>query len=222
MFIGAVVDSIGVENENIARTHQCNLADIGRVELFLSEIQGIVFLAIRMICRNLEAERKELHHAALIDVHELAVLGREHQGWRMPEIHEAKTTAWADFAVQHGCDFARFFLLTDSQSVAGSDGLRQSQVEVFQEVRRYSSVSVKFGKHQSMEGIVNRGCNLGGDDSVSLRVHHQNTRRRIKLTQLSASAHLLGTPRESILRFHLWSVSRGSRQPLHMIINRIA
>jgi hypothetical protein len=41
VFVAAVVNSIGVKDQNISRTHQRNL-EIGRVELCLPEVQGVV------------------------------------------------------------------------------------------------------------------------------------------------------------------------------------
>jgi hypothetical protein len=99
--VAAVVHSVSIENKNISGTHQRDLAEVGRVEVSLPQVDGIVFFAIRVIGGNLQAERKELHHAAFIDMHELSVLRREHQRRRMPKICESKLTARADFAVQH-------------------------------------------------------------------------------------------------------------------------
>ena len=73
VWIAAVVHSIGVKHKNVSRTHQRDLRDVGGAELFLPEAQGVIFLAVRMVRRDLQSERKELHHAALIDVHELAI-----------------------------------------------------------------------------------------------------------------------------------------------------
>jgi len=74
-----------------------------------------------VICGNLQAERKELHHAAFIYFHEPAILRRKHQRWRMPEINEAKKAAWAHFAIKHSRDFPCIFFFTYSQCVAGGD-----------------------------------------------------------------------------------------------------
>ena len=97
--VAAVVNSIGVKNENVSWTHQRELAEIRRVKLCLSEVQGVVFLAIRMICGDLQTKGKKLRHSAFIDIHELAIFRREHQRGRMPEIGKAKITAWAYLAV---------------------------------------------------------------------------------------------------------------------------
>src|SRR5271170_2654168 len=114
MFVATVVNPIGIEKKNISGTQQCDLIEIGSVYLCLPEVHGVVFLIIRMICWDLQTERKKLRHTAFVDVHELAILCREHQGWRMPEIRKAKMTARADFAVYHGCVFACVSLLNDS------------------------------------------------------------------------------------------------------------
>ena len=62
LFVAAVVDSVGIEDKNVSRTHQRDLGDIGRVELLLPYIHRVVFLTIRMICGELQPERKKLRH----------------------------------------------------------------------------------------------------------------------------------------------------------------
>ena len=58
---------------------------------------------------------------AFVDLHESVEFRREHQWWRMAEIHKPKVPARTDFAVQHGRDFARIVILIPSQSVACGD-----------------------------------------------------------------------------------------------------
>jgi hypothetical protein len=48
---------------------------------------------------DLQAERQKLHHAAFIDVHDFAILRREHQRYWVAEVREAKKSARADFAI---------------------------------------------------------------------------------------------------------------------------
>src|SRR5215469_10825873 len=77
LWIATVVNPVGIENKNISWTHQRDLTDIGRVEFGLPEGQRVIFLAIRVICGDLQTKRKKLHHSTLIDVHELARFRRE-------------------------------------------------------------------------------------------------------------------------------------------------
>src|SRR5580704_16596679 len=97
----------------MSRTKQCELTEIRSVYLCLPQVHGVVLLIIWKICWDLQTERKKLRHTAFV-VHELAMLRREHQRWRMSEIRKAKITARADFAVYHGCVFACAPLLNDS------------------------------------------------------------------------------------------------------------
>src|ERR1700749_4748684 len=73
-----------------------------------------------------------------------------------------------------------------------------------------------------MECVMHGRGNLGGDDSVPLRIYHQNTRRRIESTQLFCNAHLLGTLCESILSFHIGLVAGRCFQPPHVIVDSMA
>src|SRR5215831_11811209 len=105
--VAAVVYPVGIENQNISETHQRDLPEFGGLELRLPKVQGVVLPAIRVICGDLQTKRKKLHQSAFIDVHELAILRREPQRWRMSEICEAEMTTRADLAIDHGCNFAR-------------------------------------------------------------------------------------------------------------------
>src|ERR1044071_4529820 len=107
--VAAVVHTIGVQDKYVTGAHQSDLSDIGRVKFFLPEGQGVVSLAVRMICGNLQTERKEFHHATFIDLQELAIFCRKYQWRRMSEIREPKVPARAHLAVKHGGNFPRIF-----------------------------------------------------------------------------------------------------------------
>src|SRR5215471_11726663 len=113
-----------------------------------------------MISRDLQAQRKKLHHPVLIQVHKLSIFSREHERWRVPEIYKAEIAVWMYFAVEHGRDFARIFLLTYLECVARGYRQRQTQVDVFKQLRRRSSVLIKFREHEGMERIVYGGGDL--------------------------------------------------------------
>src|SRR6266567_8419107 len=51
LFIAAVVNSIGVKDKHISRTHQRDFSDIGRVQLSLAELHRVVLVKIWVICR---------------------------------------------------------------------------------------------------------------------------------------------------------------------------
>jgi hypothetical protein len=78
LVIAAVVNSIGVKDKDVPRTHQCYFSDIGRVQLPRAKLHRVVLFSIWVICRDLQAERQELHHSAFIYVHEFAALGTKH------------------------------------------------------------------------------------------------------------------------------------------------
>src|SRR5690242_12192093 len=47
--VAAVVNSIGIEDKNISRTHERDLGEIGSIEFCLPYIQGIVFLKVGVV-----------------------------------------------------------------------------------------------------------------------------------------------------------------------------
>ena len=120
----------------------------------------------------------------IVHLHEPAIFRREHERRRVAKICKTKMAQRIYFAIQHGSDFARIFFLGYSQCVAGRHRLRQPQIDILKQHRRCLAVSIQFGEHQRMECVMNRGRDLCGDDSVPLRVHHQNSRGRIKVSQI--------------------------------------
>ena len=51
LLVATVVNTIGIEDKNISRTHERDLGEIGSIEFCLPYIQGIVFLEIGVVCR---------------------------------------------------------------------------------------------------------------------------------------------------------------------------
>ena len=83
-----------------------------------------------MIFGYLQAKSEELCHLAFVNLDELAIFSGEHQ-WRwMAEIYKTKIAVRMHFAVEHGRDLTRMFLVADSECVASGDRLRQTQVDV--------------------------------------------------------------------------------------------
>src|SRR6516225_6429735 len=123
--LAAVVYPIGVKKQNVSRTHQCNLGNVSG-GCPLAKLQCNISSTIWIIFGNLQAQRQELCHPALIDIHELAALSRKNQGRRMPEIHKTKMTVRANFAIEHRRDLTTTFVFTSAQRMACSHRLRQS------------------------------------------------------------------------------------------------
>src|SRR4029077_3746595 len=86
-----------------------------------------------------------------------------------------------------------------SQGVPRRDRLRQSDIDVLEEIWGCFSVSVEFSKHECMKGIVYGGRDFGGDDPVTLRIDQQHSRSGVELRQNLGDSHLLRTSRSSVL-----------------------
>jgi len=84
------------------------------------------------------------------------------------EIHEAEMPVGTQITVKHGRDFARTVTFVPPQCIAGSEGLRQPQVDIFEQFGSGLSVAVEFGQHEAWKGVVNGRCDLGRDDPMSL------------------------------------------------------
>ena len=97
---------------------------------------GEIFVPVGMIFGNFQTQGEKLHYASFVDLHELFIFGGEYQRRRVAEIYKAKMPAGTDFAVQHGRNFTRIVIRIASQSVAGSDGLRQPEIDLLEEVWR--------------------------------------------------------------------------------------
>src|SRR6185312_2416984 len=73
LFITAVIDAIGIEENNVSSTHQYNLRHIGVGHVVFTEPDECVPASVRMISGDLEPERRKLSEAARSDIHEPAV-----------------------------------------------------------------------------------------------------------------------------------------------------
>jgi hypothetical protein len=109
----------------------------------------------------------------------------------MAEIYEAKMPAGANFTVKHGRDFTRIVILTPTQSVPCSDGLRQPEIDVLEETWGCFSVPIEFGKHECMKRIVYRRSDFGRDNPVPLGIDQQHSRGSVEFRQNLRDSHLL-------------------------------
>src|SRR5260370_27877936 len=101
-FVAAVVDTIGIEQENVPWTQQRELGDIGGVRVALPGVQREIPIPIRMIFRDVQAERQKLHHTALIYLHELPIFRGEDEWRDISEIHQSKIAKRVYFSLKHG------------------------------------------------------------------------------------------------------------------------
>ena len=60
------------------------------VHLPFPERHRKIFVPVRMVFGNFQSERKELHHAVLIDLHESSVFRREDQRRWVTEIYKTE------------------------------------------------------------------------------------------------------------------------------------
>src|SRR5580765_5028133 len=97
-----------------------------------------------MISGDLQAQWQELHHSIFVQLHEFAIFSREHKRRRVPKIYKSEIAVWVHFAIEHSRNLARIFSLTYPQCVTSRDRMRQTQVDVFKQLRRRPSVLIKF------------------------------------------------------------------------------
>src|SRR5258707_14361924 len=106
-----------------------------------------------MISRNLQAQREKLHHSIFVQLHKSAVFSREHERGRVAKIHKSEIAVRMHFAIKHSRNLARIFF-TYTKCVTSCNRMRQTQVDVFKQLRRRRSVMIEFGEHESMKRIV--------------------------------------------------------------------
>src|ERR1700682_2569171 len=107
-----------------------------------------------MVFGNLQSKRQELHHVGVINLHELIEFGGKDQRGRMAEIYKTKIPAGTDFAVQHGRNFTRIVVRIASQSIPGSHGLCQPEINLFEKTRGGLSAVIKFREHECMKRVM--------------------------------------------------------------------
>src|ERR1700740_2894348 len=113
-----------------------------------------------MVFGDLQAERRELHHTASINLRELATTCREYE-WRwVSEVDEPEMTGWMHFPVKHSRNLASIVFLTPAKRVSSRDRFRQPQIDLLKQLRRRFPMVIKFGEHQGMKRVVHSGCNL--------------------------------------------------------------
>src|SRR3989442_3984846 len=120
-FLATKKTSVVKKKKNAPRTNQFHLSHSGGAPPPLPEFQGKVPVTIRIIFGKLQSERQKLHHPALVNLHELAVLGREDQRWWMSKIHESKITIRMYFTIKHGRNLLAALFLAPADSIPSGD-----------------------------------------------------------------------------------------------------
>src|SRR6266567_9178490 len=90
----------------------------------------------------------------------------------------------AHFTVNHGCDFARTIVCIATQSIARSDRLCQSEINVFEQLRRGPAVTVEFGEDKSMKSVVYGRGNLRRDEPMPLGIHQEDAGGGVEFAQI--------------------------------------
>src|SRR4030095_9501506 len=121
-----------------------------------------------MISRDLEAQWQELDHSIFVQLHELKIFSREHKRRRASKNYKSGIAGGMDFSLKHSRNLARIFSLVYPQCIASRDRMRQTQIDVFKQLRRGPSVVVKLGEHESMKRIVYSRGNFRCNNSMSL------------------------------------------------------
>src|SRR5437016_9410455 len=106
-----------------------------------------------MISGDLQTQRQELDHSIFVQLHKFSILSRKHQRWRVSKIYKSEIAVRMHFAIKHSRNLAHIFF-TYTKCVTSCNRMRQTQVDVFKELRRRRSVMIEFGKHESMKRIV--------------------------------------------------------------------
>src|SRR5260370_11524779 len=120
-----------------------------------------------MIRGDLQTQRQELDHSPFVQLHKFSIFSREHQRRRVSKIYKSEIAVRMHFAIKHSRNLARIFF-TYTKCVTSCNRMRQTQVDVFKQLRRRRSVMIEFGEHESMKRIVDRRGNFRGNKSVSL------------------------------------------------------
>ena len=85
-----------------------------------------------MVLGNFQSEGRELHEVIGIHRHKAPELRRKDQWWRTAEIHKTELPFGTYFTVEHGRNFTRLVVRIAAQSIARSDGLRQTEINVLE------------------------------------------------------------------------------------------
>src|ERR1700730_17569830 len=142
-----------------------------------------------MISGDLQTQRQELDHSIFVQLHKFSIFSGEHQRWRVSKIYKSEIAVRMHFAIKHSRDLARIFF-TYTKCVASRDRMRQTQVDVFKELRCRHSVMIEFGEHESMKRIVYRRGNFCCNKSVPLCVHQEDSCGAIELVERFGGPHL--------------------------------
>ena len=220
--IGAVVDAVGVEDEDVAGVDEVDLGDVFGEDAPIAEVHREIAAAIGMVGGELEAEGEELRHVVVMDGKEARAFCRKDEGWRVTEIGEAEVASGMDFAIEHGGNFTRLFGLAHAERVACGAGLREAEVEVLEEARGGPAVAVELGKHEGLERVVDGGGDFGGDDAVAFGVDEEDACGGVELVEILGDAELLGAAREAVLGFHFGAVVGASLEPLDEVVDGVA
>src|SRR5882762_11259836 len=123
-----------------------------------------------MIRGDLQTQRQELDHSIFVQLHKFSIFGREHQRRWVSKIDKSEIAVRMHLAIKHSRNLARIFF-TYTKCVTSCNRMRQTQVQVFKQLRRGGSVVIKLGEHESMKRIMYRRGDFRRNKSVSLRVY---------------------------------------------------
>src|ERR1035437_2046301 len=154
LLIAAVVNPVCIKEEDVTGTHECDFCHVRGVHFPCPERYRKVLVPVRIVLGNFQSERKELHHASLIDLHEPFVFCRRYQRWWVAEIYKTERSTGTYLTVEHGGDFARIVIFIPSQGVPRGDGLCEPKINLLEEIGCCFSVPIQFGKHECMKSVV--------------------------------------------------------------------
>src|SRR5258708_3226088 len=110
-----------------------------------------------MVFGDLQAEGRELDHAAFINLRELATTCREHERRGGSEGDEPEKAGRMHFPRKHSRNLAGGVLLTPAKRVASRDGFRQAEIDLLKQLRRRFPTVIEFGEHEGMKCVVHSG-----------------------------------------------------------------
>src|SRR5439155_2536319 len=142
-----------MKEKDVSRAHQCDLGHVRGFHPFPPALHGKIPISVRMVLRNFQAERKELHHTILVDLHEPSVLCGKYQRRGVAKIYKAEMSIRMDFTVQHSRDFARILIRIPSQGISCRDRQGQPEIDLLEKPWRCLSASIKLRKHKAMKRV---------------------------------------------------------------------
>ena len=84
------------------------------------------------------------------------------------------------------------------------------------------AVAIELGEHEGVEGVVDGGGDLCGDDAVALRVDDEDAGGGVEFAEVFGDAKLLGAFGEAVLGLHDGAVVGAGAEPEDVVVDGVA